>query len=444
MKKNKKPILIIGGAIVFLLVVVLMSKKNNSDRTPVTVQEASIGNITEIVEASGKIQPETEVRISSDISGEIIAIFIKEGDKVKQGDLLCKINPDLVESAYNRAGAALNQAKANLANAKAQEVETKARFIATEASYRRNKRLYDQNTISREEYETAESSYLVGQARVLAAKETVNGARFSIKSAEASLKEAQDNLERTAIFAPMDGTVSQLNKEKGERVVGTGQMEGTEIMTIANLEIMEATVEVNESNIIRVSLNDTAWIEVDAYPGRKFKGMITEIANTANSTVGSLDQATHFEVKIRLSGGSYKDLENPAMPHLSPFRPGMSTTVEIHTETVENVVVVPVESVTSREDTALQKPLSDPSNRPETDQKKSAGAEAFICVFVVKDHKAHLRVVETGIQNSTFIRIKSGIQPGEKIVTGDFEAISKTLMNGSPVWVEKDKEEKKN
>lgn len=440
MFKGKKKWFWIGGVVLLIIIVVVASGDGGSGKGyQVTSDTVVKHNITEIVEASGKIQPETEVVISADVSGEIIELMVKEGDKVKQGDLLCKINPDLIESALNRQEAALNQARANLAMSKARLAQAEARFISTEAIYQRTKKLKDQGAVSQQEFETAESNWQVGKADIIAAQETVNGNMYSVRSAEASRKEAADNLGRTSIFAPMDGTVSRLSVEKGERVVGTGQMSGTEIMTIAHLDVMEAEVSVNESNIIRVKMGDTALIEVDAYLGRKFKGLVTEIANSANSGVGGTDQVTNFTVKVRILPKSYSDLMDPDNPHRSPFYPGMSSTVEIRTETAMNVIAVPVESVTTREDTTREvKEEPGQGNQwgpPQPEPEEDPDAEQFICVFVVNNGEAELRVVETGIQDTEFIHIKSGIEAGEEVITGDFEAVSKELMNGSKIRV---------
>ncbi len=300
MAQKKRSLLIyLGIAVVVLLVVLVIGKKAGwfgaDNLEQVSVEKATTRTIVETVSASGKIQPEIEVKISPDVSGEIIALYVKEGDKVKKGQLLVKIRPDVYESYLDRATASLNNSKANLAN-------TEARFVQAEQAYKRNTKLHNDKVISDADFEQIKSNYMVSKA-------DVEAARFNIKSAEASVKEAKDNLFKTTIFAPVDGTVSKLNVEEGERVVGTTQMSGTEIMTIANLSSMEVNVEVNENDINRLTLGDTAIIEVDAFSGKKFKGLVTEIASSASVVGTSADQVTNFAVKVRILPSSYESLD---------------------------------------------------------------------------------------------------------------------------------------
>jgi len=441
MKKNIW--IIIVGVVLTLLIVML--KNSGSKAINVATEKASKRSITELVSANGKIQPEVEVKISSDVSGEIVELYVKEGDQVKKGDLLCKINPLIYESNSSRMVATLNGAKANLANAKARLEQIKASFLNTETTYNRNKKLFDQGAISQADFDAAKAAYEGAKADVRAAEENVNASDFNVKSTEASLKEANDNLAKTNIYSPVNGTVSKLNKEKGERVVGTAQMEGTEIMRLANLNEMEVSVDVNENDIVRVHFNDTALIEVDAYLGRKFKGIVTEIANSANTTGVTAEQVTNFTVKIRILQESYLDLlaENN---NRAPFRPGMSATVDIQTKRVTNAITVPIQAVTTRADSSAVegKNIGTQDNDSEegdivvTDSKERVEDISTLikieeCVFVYVDGKAKMVKVKTGIQDNNYIQIVSGINDGDEIISAPYSAISKQLKEGLEV-----------
>ncbi len=435
MANKRKPLLIYGGiALVVLLVVLVAGKKAGwfgaENLEQVSVEKVSLRTIVETVSASGKIQPEVEVKISPDVSGEIIALYVKEGDKVKKGQLLVKIRPDVYESYLDRATASLNNSKANLAN-------TEARFVQAEQAFKRNTKLHNDKVISDADYEQIKSNYMVAKAEVEAA-------RFNIKSAEASVKEAKDNLFKTTIFAPVDGTISKLNVEEGERVVGTTQMSGTEMMRIANLNSMEVNVDVNENDINRLSLGDTATIEIDAFIDKKFKGIVSEIANSANVVGSSADQVTNFSVKIRVLPESYADLVKDKS-QVSPFRPGLSATVDIQTEKITNVLTVPIQSVTTRDDTTdmdKSPALKMVKKKDEkTDQKaKTEAIEFFEFVFVVESGKVKMQLVKTGIQDDQYIQILSGLKEGQEVVNAPYLAISKKLKNGSLVKVVKEDE----
>jgi HlyD family secretion protein len=434
-------IIIIG---VVLLSLVLIFTKSGTKATNVTTEKAEKRDITEMVSANGKIQPEVEVKISSDVSGEIVELYVKEGDQVKKGDLLCKINPLIYESSSSRMVATLNGAKANLANSKARLDQIKASYINTEASYNRNKKLFDQGAISQSEFDAAKAAFDGAKADVKAAEESVNASEYNVKSTEASLKEANDNLAKTNIYSPVNGTVSKLNKEKGERVVGTAQMEGTEIMRLANLNEMEVSVDVNENDIVRVHYNDTSLIEVDAYLGRKFKGIVTEIANSANTTGVTAEQVTNFTVKIRILQESYQDLlvENNNRP---PFRPGMSATVDVQTKQAKNIVTVPIQSVTTRSDSSALEAkgmkksdeedgdivIKDEKDKSDEDVKELIKIEE--CVFVYSEGKAKMVKVKTGIQDNNYIQIVSGLNAGDEIISGPYSAVSKQLKDGMEV-----------
>lgn len=427
MKKNKKKkIFTILGGVILLLIVISMFTGGNPD-TQVELGSSEVRSITEIVSANGKIQPESEVIIGSDVSGEIIYLGVKEGDQVSEGDTLAIINPDIYESSLNRTVATLNNSKANLANSNARLAQAQAQFDLQQLNFDRQKVLYDQGVISKADFENAESTYLVAKAELDAAKQTVLGAEYSVQSAMASVTEAQDNLNRTMILAPMDGTISKLSLEEGERVMGSMGVSMTEIMRLANLDAMEVSVDVNENDIVRVQLGDTAIVEVDAYIDREFRGVVTEIANSAATDGLGVDQVTNFEVKIRILRSSYEDLIPEDQQHLSPFRPGMSATVEIMTETAENIIAVPIECVTTRTDTSSSRG----SRRSISDRDEDA--EPLFCVFVYENGKAVLKVVETGIQDSRWMEIKTGIDADMQVITGPYEVVTKDLKNGEKV-----------
>ena len=441
----KKIIWIIIAGVVLLVAVVMLKNCSGDKSVAVTVEKVQRRSIVESVSANGKIQPEVEVKISSDVSGEIVELYVKEGDRVKKGDLLCKINPLIYESNLSRMVATLNGSKANLSEAKSRLEQIKASFVNAEASYQRNKKLFDQGAISQSDYDAAKASYEGAKADVQGAQDNVAASDYNVKSTEASLKEASDNLAKTNIYSPVDGTVSMLNKEKGERVVGTAQMEGTEIMRLANLNEMEVSVDVNENDIVRVHNGDTSLIEVDAYLDRKFKGIVTEIANSANTTGVTAEQVTNFTVKIRILQESYADLMSENKGN-SPFRPGMSATVDIQTKKAGNVMTVPIQSVTTRSDSSEYKKESNHGGGDEgdgdivvTDTKdKSDKAEKTIkveeCVFVMSaDGKAKMVKVKTGIQDNDYIEIKSGLKEGEEVVSGPYSAISKQLSEGTAI-----------
>lgn len=350
-KKSNKKIWIIAGslAIVVLIVIAVIVKNNRNEGVKVTAEKVVKRTIIQTVSANGKIQPEKDIKISPYISGEVVQLLVKEGDEVKAGDLLAKIDPEIYVSAFDQSNASLNTQKANEANAKARLTQMKAQLENAKLTFERQQKLFNQNVISKAEFDQAKSAYDVANAQVEASEQDINASQFMVKSSEAGMKRAKEDLTRTAIFAPNDGTVSKLSVEKGERVTGASQFSsGTEIMRVANLNEMEVQVEVNENDIVRVSMGDTALIEVDAYLNRKFKGVVTEIATSANTTGTSVDQVTNFNVKIHLLKDSYKDLLNPKYPNFSPFRPGMSATVEIQTETAKDVMTIPIQAVTTR------------------------------------------------------------------------------------------------
>ncbi len=435
-KKSNKKWIYIGLIAVVVIITILAIKKGQSEKaTRVAVEKAKLRTIIETVSANGKIQPAKDIKISPYISGEVIELNVKEGDFVHKGDMLAKIDPQIYVSNYDRAQAALKSSQANEAQAKARFTQSKAQFNKTKLDFKRSEKLWKQQVISDAEYDAAKSSYEVSEAEVKAAEESYKAAQFQVNSARASLKEAQENLNRTSIFAPNDGTVSRLSVEVGERVTGASQFSsGTEIMRIANLNVMEVNVEVNETDIVRVSLLDTALIEVDAYLDRKFKGVITEIATSANTTGTSIDQVTNFDVKIRMLKSSYQDLIKKGHAISSPFRPGMSATVEIQTETVNNALSVPIQAVTTRADTTgkIKRALE---KREEQRTKTDKTEKAKEYVFVVNNDVAKLTPVKTGVQDNMYIQIVSGLKEGDKVITAPYRAVSKKLKNNDKVTV---------
>lgn len=411
-KKNKLLPYVIVLLIVVIILLVVGKKKGwfgKDFEVNVTTQKVESKTITELITANGKVQPETEVKISPDVSGEIIQLEIEEGDEVEKGQLLVVIKPDIYIQALNRAEASLNSSKARLAQAEAQMIER-------ELAYDRSKTLFDQQAVPKSEFESAQAAYKVAAAEVRAAE-------FAVKSAEASVAEAQEQLVKTKIYAPMDGTVSQLNVEQGERVVGTNMYEGTTMMVVANLNKMEVKVEVNENDIVKVSRGDTALVEVDAYLKRKFKGVVTEIANSANTVGTSTDQVTNFDVKVLLLRDSYLDLIDSTSMNLYPFRPGMSATVDIQTETRKGVIAIPIQAVTTR---AIE-------DGTENENDEAPAKEKEEVVFVLKDGLAWKKPVETGIQDNMNIEILNGLSDGDEVITGPYNIVSRTLKDSMQV-----------
>lgn len=431
---SKKTIYILAASAVGLIIVLLGLKKSgvigqNEDIKTVEITKAAQKTIIETVSATGKIQPEIEVKISSEVSGEIIDLPIKEGQQVKKGDLLVKINPDIYVSGVNRTAASLSTTKAGLNQAEAQLKEAKA-------NYDRNKVLFDKGVISKSEWDKIVSAYDVAVA-------SKQSAYFNVQSASATLTEAKDNLGRTTIYAPADGTISLLSVELGERVLGTQQMAGTELLRVANLNNMEVEVDVNENDIVKVNIGDSAKIEVDAYLKKEFKGIVTSISNSASSDL-TADQVTNFKVKVRILKESYQDLLEGKPESYSPFRPGMTATVDIITKRKENVIAVPISAVVIKDDTtAVKKDVVAELEKKEAKTTTSAFDKKYECVFVKSGDQAKLRVVKTGIQDDSNIEIISGLKPGEEIITGPYTVVSKELVSGDKVKLETEADKKK-
>ncbi len=441
MKNKKKKYYIIAGiAGIALLVIFAIIKKGNKEYERVATESAARRNIVESISATGKIQPVTDVKISPYISGEVIEIYVREGDRVKAGDLLVRIDPEIYKSAFEQAEAQLNSQKAGLANARAQLAQVDARFRNVEISYNRSKGLWEKKVISDADYETARMNFEMAKADLEAARQSIVASEFSVNSSTAALRKTREDLTKTAVYAPADGRVSKLNVEKGERVMGASQFSsGTELMRIANLENMQAVVDVNENDIVKVEMGDTTLIELDAYLNRKFRGIVTEIATSATSTGISIDQVTNFQVKIQILKDSYADLIPAGRPDYSPFRPGMSTTVDIQTERRNDVLSVPIQAVTTRQDTTgkyvrKKVEIDEETGEVAEETNRKTSTETYKeYVFVYNSGHVKLREVKSGIQDNTHIEVISGLEAGDEVVIAPFSAISKRLKNNDKV-----------
>jgi len=436
--KKKLWIIIIAVVILTALIVAAVLKGKNSKATKVAVEKVELRTLVETVSANGKIQPAKDIKISPYISGEVVELFVKEGDFVKKGFKLAKIDPEIYISTYEKIEASLKTAQANEANAKARLTQSKSQFRKSELDFNRSETLFKKDVISQADFDAAQSSYEVARADVIAAEENLKSSQFQVSSARASVKEARENLNRTSIYAPNDGTVSKLSVEVGERVTGASQFSaGTEIMRIANLDVLEVNVEVNENDIVRVSINDTAIIEVDAYLGKEFKGLVTEIATSANTQGVSADQVTNFDVKILMLKESYEELIKPDSPIPSPFRPGMSATVEIQTETAEGILTIAIQAVTTRADTTGRiksyRERREENKGKDDEEIRKEEEEVKEYVFLYVDGEAVLTEVETGIQDNTNIRIVKGLKEGQEVIVSPYRAVSKTLKNHDEV-----------
>ena len=411
---KKKTLLIIGVIAIAVIVLLVAGKKAGWFGASGNVKEVEFTKIeliqiVEKVSATGKIQPEIEVKLSSEVSGEIIELPIVEGQMVEKGDLLVRINPDLYQSSLQRSRAGLQNVKANYAQAEASLREAKS-------NYDRNKTLFEKGIISKSEWDRLVAAYEVAEA-------SKNAAYYGMQSAAATVTEATDNLARTTIYSPMRGTISKLDVELGERVVGTQQMAGTEILRVANLSNMEVEVDVNENDIVKVSVGDSTIVEVDAYLKREFNGVVTQISNSAITGL-TADQVTNFKVKVRILEDSYKDLREGKPENYSPFRPGMTATVDIITRKKNDVVGIPISAIVIKNDT---------SSTPSAAKTPVISDEKFEAVFLKEGNKAKLRVITTGIQDNQNIEILSGLKVGETVITGPYNTVTKTLKDGDEV-----------
>ncbi|MDX1604248.1 MAG: efflux RND transporter periplasmic adaptor subunit [Salinimicrobium sediminis] len=418
---KKKTIFIIAAIALVLIILLVIGKKagwfgKSGNFKEVEITQVERIDIIEKVSATGKIQPEIEVKLSSEVSGEIIELPVVEGQQVEKGDLLVRINPEIYQSNLERSRAGLQNIRSGLAQAEASLKEA-------EANYERNKSLFEKGIISKAEWDRIISAYEVAQA-------TRQAAFYNVRSAEASVNEAQESLGRTNIYAPMSGTISSLDAELGERVVGTQQMAGTEILRVADLSNMEVEVDVNENDIVKISIGDSTLVEVDAYLKKEFKGIVTEISNSANATA-TADQVTNFKVKVKILKESYEDLLEGKPSNYSPFRPGMTATVDIITNRRNDVIGVPISAVVVKTDTST-------ARKPETSEK--ATDQLFETVYVKEGDEAKMRVVKTGIQDDANIEIKEGLKEDEEVITGPYNTVTKLLKPGDKVEVKAEKE----
>lgn len=454
---NKKWIWILSGIAVVVITLLVLKQKGiigKEEGTKIAVEKASRLDITEVVTASGKVYPEVELKISPDISGEIMQLTVQEGDSVIKGQLLAMVYADIYATQRDQAAAGVAQQMAQVENASASLGSFKARMDQAERQYNRQKQLFQEKVISKLEFEQAENAFLTAKADYSAATQSIKSGQAGVASARASLQRADKDLGRTSVFAPMNGIVSLLNVKKGERVVGNSMMAGTEMMRIADMRVIEVRVDVGENDIPKVTIGDTALVEVDAYNKRKFKGVVTQISSTSRGTGGAVSTSssdvTNYEVRIRLIPASYADLVDPAKPKSFPFRPGMSANADIQTNTHANVIAVPINAVTTRDrsDTAVagkEVKKEKKSEKPE----EAAGPDVTFkdvdaldeVVFVLDKDGAVKRVkVKTGIQDINHIEITEGIKPGDEVVVGPYTVVSKTLRTGMKVKVVKKEE----
>jgi HlyD family secretion protein len=421
-KKSNKLLYYLFGGIVVLIIFAVIAKNagwiGGAKETPVEVATVKRVAIIEKVSASGEIQPEVEVNLSPDVAGEIISLNVKEGDSVAAGMLLVKIRPDNFISALDRTKANFNQQQANLSQSRAALQRSEAQFTQAEQNFNRQKSLYEQKVISDADFEQAQASFITAQKDLEAAKQSVRASEFIVKSSQASVDEASENLRLTNVYSPVNGIVSNLLVEQGERVVGTQQMAGTEMLTIADLSKMEVRVDVNENDIVRLSLGDTTIIDVDAYAytSKTFKGVVTSIANTANAKASS-DAVTEFKVKIRILNDSYQELVDEGKKY--PFRPGMTASVEILTNSKSNALSVPLAAVTTRES--------------KQDTLIAGTTRLKELVFVNDGGVAKLKEIKTGISDFQNIEVLEGLTEGEQIISGPYFLVSKDLKEGDKV-----------
>jgi HlyD family secretion protein len=445
MNKTVKWILIGLGALIILLLVGKLVMGRSDDGVKVSVEKVAQRTIVETVNASGKVYPEIEVKVSPDISGEIIELTVEEGDSVKKGQVLARIYADIYSSQRDEAASRVSQSQATVANSSAALQALKAQLDQDRLAYDRNKQLYNEKVISKAEFEQAETKYRSSQAQYNAALQNIRSLQAGVQSAQTGLQMANKNLGRTTIVAPMNGVISLLNVKEGERVVGTAQMAGTEMMRVADMSSLEVRVDVGENDIVKVSIGDSAEVEVDAYSNRKFQGVVTQIAS---STTGSgvqgatTNDVTNYQVHIRLNPSSYQDLMDPSRPKKFPFRPGMNASADIKTKRKDNVVAVPITSVAARvkgSDKNIEdqkKENKKPEEEGVEEETDAVTDELEEVVFVLKtDGTVEKRVVKTGIQDINYIEVTGGLKPGEQVVTAPYNAVSKSLKSGTKVTV---------
>lgn len=436
--------MIVVGVLAVLFVGAKMLAGSSKSGTKVTAEKAQRRTIVETVNASGKVYPEVEVKITPDISGEITELDVQEGDSVKKGQTLAKIYADIYSSQRDEAAARVMQSQATVANSEAGLKALKAQLDQAKADYDRNKDLYDQKVISKAEFEQYETQYRTAQSQYNAAEQNIRSLKAATKSTETSLVAANKNLSRTTLTSPMDGVISSLSVKEGERVAGNSFTLGTEMMRVADMSTMEVRVDVGENDIVKVRIGDSADIEIDAYNNRKFKGVVTQIASSTKTTTNtSSGDVTNYEVRIRIDSSSYSDLMNPSKPRRFPFRPGMNASADIKTSRKDNVISVPIAAVAARVK-GSDKSVADEKKEKEkektndnnTDDVNISGDELEEVVFVIKqDGTVEKRTVTTGIQDMNYIEVTTGLKEGEQIVTAPFDAVNKTMKSGDKVVI---------
>lgn len=451
MNKTVKWILIVLGILIVVLIAGKLIAGKGDEGVKVSTEKAAKRTIVETVNASGKVYPEVEVKISPDISGQITDLFVKEGDSVKKGQVLARIYADIYATQRDQAAAAVNQQQAMTANSQAQLDALKATMDQAQRTYERQKQLLEDKVISKAEFEQAESAYLSAKANYTAAVQAIRGNKASVLSAQASLERANKDLSRTTLTAPMNGVISSLSVKKGERVAGNSFNIGTEMMRVADMSVMEVRVDVGENDIVKVNLGDSADVEVDAYNNRKFKGVVREVAASTTSGTSlasaSSNDVTNYEVRIRLDSNSYRDLIDPKNPRKFIFRPGMNASADIKTKRHDFVLAVPINAVAARvkgSDKSIEdKKKEDQKNKRNEDNQDNPDNNAAVnsdeleeVVFVLqKDGKVKKTIVKTGIQDINYIEITAGLNAGDEVVTGPYNAVSKTLKDGNKVKI---------
>jgi HlyD family secretion protein len=444
---KKKIFWIIAVLVVVILVAIGLKSAGvigKDEGIKVATEKVIARTIIETVNASGKVYPEVEVKVSPDISGEIVDLQVQEGDSVRRGTVLAKIYADIYSTQRNVASAEVERQQAMLANSEAQLSSLKSSLDLAKRTYDRQKQLLADKVISTAEFEQAENSWRTAQANYNAAQENIRSARAAISSSQANLERANKDLSRTAVLAPMDGVVSLLSVKEGERVVGSNMMAGTEMMRIADMSVIEVQVDVSENDIPKVSLGDSALVEVEAYTGRKFKGIVSKIASSSNTVGGQAgavaNDVTNYKVHIRLLRDSYKDLIDPTRPRSFPFRPGMNASADIQTNTKANVLAAAINAVTTREpgsDKVVETKKDNKQEEGMQEQTKNTLSDALDeVVFVLQADGTVKRVkVKTGVQDINYIEVTEGLKGGEEIVIAPYNVVSKTLKNGQKVKV---------
>ena len=422
---------------VFIIVVLVIWKNGADDGIKIAIEKSGLHTITETVTASGKIYPETEVKIAPEVSGEVIMLNVQEGDSVKKGDLMVKINPAIYNSMVNQASASVDQTRASASNTKEMMAQAESQYDLALSTYNRNKKLYQNKVISELEFDQAEANFKSAKATLDAAKASTSGGNFGIKVAQASLSQAQENLLKTTIIAPTSGIISELNVKKGERVVGTAQMAGTDMLTIADMSRIEVRVDVSETDISKVKVGDTTTIDADAYRNRKFMGVVSKVgvssAKSGLSQNTSTDQVTNYTVHILILPQSYADLAANIGKGKFPFKPGMSASVEIQTNKLTNTLSVPVNAVTTRDW---------PDSLKNSNMQGAAADNIRQVVFIYneKTQTVLLRDVKTAMQDNKYIQVTTGLKEDEQVVTAPYGAIARLLIDKMKVKVvDKDK-----